>query len=52
MGINLGQFVIDVRYDMGIADLYANEVEFAGGDEDSDVKLTTEGIVLTAGITF
>ena len=46
----LGNIVIDIRYDMGIADLYTEDISFGG--EDSDVKLTSEGIVLTAGLAF
>lgn len=49
VGINLGKIVIDARYDMGIADIY-KDISIDGGD--SDVKITTEGIVLSAGITF
>lgn len=50
LGVHLGSVIVDVRYDMGIADLYSEDINLGGGD--TDLKLTTEGIVLSAGITF
>lgn len=50
VGIRLGNIVIDARYDLGIADLYSEDVNFGGGD--SEVSLNLEGIVLIAGIVF
>ncbi|MDX1640470.1 MAG: porin family protein [Balneolaceae bacterium] len=50
VGIRLGNIVVDARYDMGYADIYAEDVDFGGGD--ADVKLLTEGIIISVGIAF
>lgn len=50
LGVQIGSFVLDARYDMGLANLYADDVNFGGGD--GEVELTTEGVVVSLGITF
>lgn len=49
LGVNIGPVVIDARYDLGLADLYAENEEF---DEFGEFKLTTAGFVLAIGLTF
>lgn len=50
LGVRLGNIVFDARYDMGIANIYSEDISFA--DQDVDLELTTEGVVLSIGILF
>lgn len=48
-GVHIGSFVIDARYDMGLANLFSGEIET---DQMSDYKVTTSGVIVTLGISF
>lgn len=48
LGVNIGRFVIDARYDIGLAHLFAEDINLS----QDDYKITTSGVVVTAGISF
>lgn len=50
LGLHIGSVVIDARYDMGVANLYTEDVSF--GNTDTEVTLKTSGVVVSLGITF
>lgn len=50
LGVHIGRIVIDARYDMGIANLYKEDIDLGGAD--SEVTLTTAGVVVGLGIAF
>lgn len=48
LGVKIGSVVIDARYDMGMANLYAEDEEMG----DFDFSVTTSGVVVSLGIAF
>ncbi len=57
-GVSFGAFNIDIRYDLGLADIYdeGDLLDDLGEWGDffglSDIKATTSGLMFTAGISF
>lgn len=50
LGINIGSFLIDARYDMGLADLYKENDDLEG--LDSNFEIISTGFVLSVGLRF
>lgn len=50
VGLNIGPMLLEVRYDMGLANLYKEDEELEG--LDADFEITTSGVVLSLGIRF
>ncbi|MDZ7718779.1 MAG: porin family protein [Balneolaceae bacterium] len=50
LGINIGSFLIDARYDMGLANIYKEDEELEG--IDSNFEITTAGFILSVGLRF
>lgn len=49
LGANIGRFLVDARYDMGLANLFTNDIAMG---QAIDYKITTNGVVVTVGIVF
>jgi hypothetical protein len=50
LGINIGSFLIDARYDMGLANLYKENEDLEG--LDNNFEITSAGFVLSVGLRF
>lgn len=51
-GVNIGSFHIDIRYDMGLANIYAGNEEFDEFFGEGNFVVDFSGLMLTAGISF
>lgn len=48
-GVHIGSFVLDARYDMGLANLFSGDTDM---EQIGDFKVTTSGVIVTLGISF
>ena len=51
-GVSFGMFNLDVRYDMGLANIVDEDDEFGDIFGDGGFEVNTKGFMVTAGITF
>jgi len=51
-GVSFGMFNVDIRYDMGLANILDADDEVAGMFGEEGLEVSTKGFMLTAGITF
>lgn len=49
-GVHIGRIVIDARYDMGLANLFTDDLDV--DQSTGDFKITTSGVVVSLGISF